>query len=62
MILILLVVDPVNRLMARMAKESRWLKMWSKRENGGRSLTLVICKVLSFTLLPEKIQVRSNFI
>lgn len=32
----LLVVDPVNRPTAREAKESEWLKMWSKKENGGR--------------------------
>mmetsp|Transcript_9796 Transcript_9796/g.21205 ORF Transcript_9796/g.21205 Transcript_9796/m.21205 type:complete len:1067 (-) Transcript_9796:123-3323(-) len=33
----LLVVDPIDRPTARMAKESRWLKMWSKRENDGSS-------------------------
>jgi len=32
----LLVVDPVKRPTARQAKESEWLKMWSKKENGGR--------------------------
>ena len=32
----LLVVDPVKRPTARQAKEAEWLKMWSKKENGGR--------------------------
>ncbi len=76
-ILSLLVVDPVNRPTAQMAKESRWLKMWSKRENDGSSSIInpnvvkalvgfkeysdmrkLLCEVLSFTLLPEQIQVR----
>ena len=32
----LLVIDPMDRPTARHAKESKWLKMWSNRENNGR--------------------------
>mmetsp|Transcript_11866 Transcript_11866/g.21915 ORF Transcript_11866/g.21915 Transcript_11866/m.21915 type:complete len:1141 (-) Transcript_11866:103-3525(-) len=34
-ILSLLVIDPMDRPTARQAKESRWLRMWSNRENIG---------------------------
>ena len=80
-ILSLLVVDPVDRPTARQAKDSRWLKMWSNRENNGKNeadsminpnvvkalvgfkeysdMRKLLCEVLSFTLLPEQIQVSS---
>ena len=32
----LLVVDPTSRPTARQARESRWLKMWSEREDRRR--------------------------
>ncbi|KAL7539661.1 hypothetical protein ACHAXR_009485, partial [Thalassiosira sp. AJA248-18] len=31
----LLVIDPMDRPTAKQAKESKWLKMWSNRENNG---------------------------
>eukprot|EP00581_Thalassiosira_minuscula_P016918 CAMPEP_0183712476 /NCGR_PEP_ID=MMETSP0737-20130205/7589_1 /TAXON_ID=385413 /ORGANISM="Thalassiosira miniscula, Strain CCMP1093" /LENGTH=1146 /DNA_ID=CAMNT_0025941093 /DNA_START=245 /DNA_END=3681 /DNA_ORIENTATION=+ len=37
----LLVVDPTSRPTARQAKESKWLKMWSNRENNGNESTMI---------------------
>jgi len=74
----LLVVDPMARPTALQAKESKWLRMWSNRENGGKEadsminpnvvkalvgfkeysdMRKLLCEVLSFTLLPDQIQV-----
>lgn len=36
----LLVIDPMDRPTAKQAKESRWLRMWSHRENGSEGTTI----------------------
>jgi len=38
----LLVVDPMARPTALQAKESKWLRMWSNRENGGKEADSMI--------------------
>mmetsp|Transcript_22709 Transcript_22709/g.40463 ORF Transcript_22709/g.40463 Transcript_22709/m.40463 type:complete len:1094 (+) Transcript_22709:257-3538(+) len=38
----LLVVDPMARPTALQAKESKWLRMWSSRENGGKEADSMI--------------------
>ena len=68
----------MNRPTARQAKESKWLKMRSKRERADwvinhnvvkalvgfkeySDMRKLLCEVLSFTLLPEQIQVSESF-
>lgn len=36
----LLVIDPMDRPTARQAKESKWIQMWSNRENNGEGTVI----------------------
>jgi len=55
-ILSLLVIDPMDRPTARQAKESRWLRMWSNRENIGNEEDKMINPNVVKALVPKGLE------
>ena len=60
-ILSLLVIDPMDRPTARQAKESRWLRMWSNRENIGNEEDKIINPNVVKALVQDKEEDDENW-